>query len=74
MSVILLISSGVYELTGVAYIDSIGTLGLAWFAFREGRECFEKANSEKYCGCKSCETGDVTDSLFSGIQANIESD
>jgi divalent metal cation (Fe/Co/Zn/Cd) transporter len=74
MSVILLISSGVYELTGVAYIDSIGTLGLAWFAFREGRECFEKANSEKYCGCNSCETGDVTDSLFSGIQANIESD
>lgn len=51
MSVILLISSGIYELTGIAYIDSIGTLGLAWFAFNEGRECFEKANSEKYCGC-----------------------
>jgi len=51
MSVILMISSGIYELTGIPYIDSIGTLGLAYFAFREGRECFEKARSEKYCAC-----------------------
>jgi divalent metal cation (Fe/Co/Zn/Cd) transporter len=51
MSVILLISSGLYELFGWYYIDSIGTLGLSFFAFKEGRECFEKANSEKYCGC-----------------------
>ncbi|MCT8341267.1 cation transporter [Flavobacteriaceae bacterium TK19130] len=51
MSIILLISSGIYELTNIAYIDSLGTLGLAYFAFKEGKECFEKANSEKYCGC-----------------------
>jgi divalent metal cation (Fe/Co/Zn/Cd) transporter len=51
MSVILLASSGIFELTGFAYADSIGSLGLAYFALREGRECFEKANSEKYCGC-----------------------
>ena len=51
MSVILLISSGIYELTGIGYIDSIGTLGLAYFAFTEGRECFVKANSDKYCEC-----------------------
>ena len=51
MSIILLLSSGLYELFGLVYIDSIGTLGLAFFAFREGRECFQKANSEKYCGC-----------------------
>ena len=51
MSVILLISSGLYEAFGTMYIDSIGTLGLAWFAFREGRECFEKANSDRYCCC-----------------------
>jgi divalent metal cation (Fe/Co/Zn/Cd) transporter len=51
MSVILLVSSGIYEVFGLPYIDSLGTLGLAYFSFKEGKECFEKANSEKYCGC-----------------------
>ena len=52
MSIILLISSGIYELTNIAYIDSIGTLGLSFFAFKEGKECFEKANGDKYASCK----------------------
>ena len=52
MSIILLISSGIYELTNIAYIDSIGTLGLSFFAFKEGKECFEKANGDKYTSCK----------------------
>ncbi|MFC4219665.1 cation transporter [Flagellimonas marina] len=52
MSIILLVSSGIYELWGIGYIDSIGTLALSYFAFHEGKECFEKANSEKYCGCE----------------------
>lgn len=51
MSIILLVSSGIYELTSISYIDSIGTLGLSYFAFKEGKECFEKATSDKYCGC-----------------------
>jgi divalent metal cation (Fe/Co/Zn/Cd) transporter len=51
MSVILLVSSGLYELTHLPYIDAAGTLGLAWFSYREGKECFEKAASDKYCHC-----------------------
>jgi divalent metal cation (Fe/Co/Zn/Cd) transporter len=51
MSLILLISSIVYEWVNIPYIDSIGTLGLSYFAFKEGKECFEKSNSEKYCAC-----------------------
>lgn len=51
MSIILLISSGIYELFGIPYIDSIGTLGLSYFAFKEGKECFEKAKSHKNCCC-----------------------
>lgn len=51
MSIILLVSSGIYELTGFPYIDSIGTLALSYFAFTEGKECFEKVRSEKYCSC-----------------------
>jgi divalent metal cation (Fe/Co/Zn/Cd) transporter len=51
MSVILLLSSGIYELFEIPYIDSIGTLGLSYFAFKEGKECFEKAKSNKNCCC-----------------------
>jgi divalent metal cation (Fe/Co/Zn/Cd) transporter len=51
MSGVLLLSSAIYELTGFAYADALGTLGLAWLSYQEGKECFEKASSEKYCGC-----------------------
>lgn len=51
MSIILLVSSGIYELFGIPYIDSIGTLGLSYFAFKEGRECFEKAKNENLNCC-----------------------
>jgi divalent metal cation (Fe/Co/Zn/Cd) transporter len=49
MSIILLASSVIYLLTNFAYIDSIGTLGLAYLSLKEGRECFEKASSNKLC-------------------------
>lgn len=45
MSVILLLSSLTFTLTGFAFLDVIGALGIAWFAFSEGREAFEKASS-----------------------------
>lgn len=50
MSVILLASSAIYEYTGFAYADALGTLGLAWFSFKEGKECFEKV-ANKHCVC-----------------------
>jgi divalent metal cation (Fe/Co/Zn/Cd) transporter len=53
MSLILLGASAIYELTAIPYIDSIGTLGLAFFSFKEGKECFEKANSDNAC-CDHC--------------------
>jgi divalent metal cation (Fe/Co/Zn/Cd) transporter len=51
MSIILLVSSGIYELFGIPYVDSFGTLGLSYFAFKEGKECFEKVKSDKNCCC-----------------------
>jgi divalent metal cation (Fe/Co/Zn/Cd) transporter len=51
MSIVLLISSAIYVLTGFKYADALGTLGLAWFSFKEGKECFEKAASNKHCDC-----------------------
>jgi divalent metal cation (Fe/Co/Zn/Cd) transporter len=50
MSVILLIASGIFELTGIPYMDSIGTLGIAYLSCKEGQECFEKDKSDKLCG------------------------
>jgi divalent metal cation (Fe/Co/Zn/Cd) transporter len=51
MSVVLLVTSAVFEMTGLAWIDLLGTLGLAWFSFNEGRECFENARSGTLCNC-----------------------
>jgi divalent metal cation (Fe/Co/Zn/Cd) transporter len=53
MSVVLLISSLIYELTGFAYADAIGAAGLIWFSINEGREAFDKAKG-KSCSCESC--------------------
>ncbi len=49
MSCVLLASSAIYEITGFAYADAIGTLGLSWFSFKEGKECFEKAKTGNGC-------------------------
>ncbi len=43
MSVVLLISSLVYQFTGFGFIDSLGALGLIYFSVNEGREAFEEA-------------------------------
>ncbi len=50
MSVVLLISSLIYELTDFAYADVIGTAGLIYFSISEGKEAFEKAKG-KSCSC-----------------------
>ena len=51
MSGVLLVASGLYALTGWPYLDALGSLGLAWFSWREGRESLEKAASGAVCGC-----------------------
>ncbi|MBT1075327.1 cation transporter [Geobacter grbiciae] len=55
LSVVLLAASAGYELTGIGYLDSLGSLAIAWLAFREGREAFGKADGMA-CSC-SCACG-----------------
>jgi divalent metal cation (Fe/Co/Zn/Cd) transporter len=43
MSVVLLASSLIYQITGFAFVDSLGALGLIYFSINEGKEAFEKA-------------------------------
>jgi divalent metal cation (Fe/Co/Zn/Cd) transporter len=50
MSVVLLISSLIYQLTGFGFVDSLGALGLIYFSYHEGREAFEKAAGME-CEC-----------------------
>lgn len=53
LSIILLVSSVGYELSGLGGFDSIGAILIAYFSFREGREAFEKARTGKNCACES---------------------
>lgn len=55
LSFILLASSLLYEWLQIPYIDAAGSLGIAIFAFREGREAFEKArNNSLSCSDDCC--------------------
>ena len=57
LSLALMISSAGYELTGIGSLDAIGALLIAWLAFREGRESFDKALGLN-CSCScSCSKG-----------------
>jgi divalent metal cation (Fe/Co/Zn/Cd) transporter len=49
MSLVLLVSSLIYELTGFAWADSIGAAGLIYFSVSEGKEAFEKASGKDRC-------------------------
>jgi len=62
LSFILLASSGLYEIFNFAYFDVLGSLGIAFFAFTEGREAFEKVRSGNLtCNCDDdCETETTT--------------
>jgi divalent metal cation (Fe/Co/Zn/Cd) transporter len=52
LSFILLISSLLYEFLKISYIDIAGSLGIAWYAFSEGRESLEKAKKNQLsCSC-----------------------
>jgi len=55
LSFILLASSVIFEVFKIGYIDAAGGVGIAWYAFKEGRESFEKARKRKLgCGCEHC--------------------
>ncbi|MCZ7558333.1 MAG: hypothetical protein M5R41_18205 [Bacteroidia bacterium] len=52
LSMILLASSASYEMFGWGWFDVLGSLGIAYFAWREGREALTKARTGVLaCGC-----------------------
>ena len=53
LSFILLASSLSYEVFKIGYLDIAGSLGIAYFALKEGKESIEKSNSAKLsCSCQ----------------------
>lgn len=50
LSLVLLVGSVGYEMTGVGSLDSLGAILIAWLAWKEGREAFGKARGLS-CGC-----------------------
>lgn len=53
LSFILLASSLSYEIFRIGYLDIAGSLGIAYFAFNEGKESFTKAKSNTLsCSCE----------------------
>ncbi len=57
MSIVLLASSLIYEITGFVYADVIGAAGLVYFSISEGREAFEKSRG-KNCCCEHDHAGE----------------
>ncbi len=59
LSIVLLLASAGYALTGIGGIDAVGTFVIAGLCFREGREAFEKARAKSFaCTCGgACRTG-----------------
>jgi divalent metal cation (Fe/Co/Zn/Cd) transporter len=52
MSLTLLASSFLYEMFSLPYVDAAGAIGLVYFSVKEGKECFEKAESlNDSCAC-----------------------
>jgi len=53
LSIILLISSLLFEIFKIGYFDSIGAIGLAYYSFKEGKEAIGKSKGNG-CSCSSC--------------------
>jgi len=52
MSLVLLISSVLYELTGFIYADILGAAGLIYLSISEGKEAFEKSRNKNNSYCQ----------------------
>jgi hypothetical protein len=54
MSIVVLVASALHEVAQIPYVDAAGALWLAWYSWSEGKESFEKARTNTFCGCDHC--------------------
>jgi divalent metal cation (Fe/Co/Zn/Cd) transporter len=55
LSFILLGASLIYELAGIGFIDALGSIGIAFYSFKEGKESIEKAKTGIFACCDNDE-------------------
>lgn len=55
LSLVLLVASAGYEVTGFNGFDSAGALLIAFFSYREGKEAFQKSRGLSCCCDRNCE-------------------
>jgi len=53
LSIVLLVASILFEVFKIGYVDSIGAPGIAYYAFKEGKEAFEKASGKSRECCRN---------------------
>ena len=65
LSVVLLVASVGYELTGIGGSDAVGTFIIAGLCYREGKEAFEKAKAGSFaCACGgACQTEEIKNEI-----------
>jgi len=49
LSITLLVTSVLYEMFKIGYIDAVGTAVIAYYSFKEGRETMEKSKGNACC-------------------------
>ncbi len=54
LSFILLASSVLYELWQIPYVDALGSIGIAWYAWKEGKEAFDNARTKSLSCSSDC--------------------
>jgi divalent metal cation (Fe/Co/Zn/Cd) transporter len=59
LSLVLMVASIGYQVTGIGLLDSVGAILISWLTFREGREAFGKSHG-LHCSC-SCSASSSTE-------------
>ncbi len=67
MSLVLLVSSLVFQATGFGFTDSLGAIGLVYFSLREGKEAFAKARGLE---CDCADRHDGNENVPSSLEKN----
>ncbi|MBF0496146.1 MAG: cation transporter [Deltaproteobacteria bacterium] len=68
LGIVLMLASIGYELTGVGLLDSVGSIVIALFSIKEGKEALQKANGLSCCCGRTCRQPGIGQTIPSVIR------